>query len=1125
MPEAYRLSGAHPSFPVSAPALQSASLRPDSLYFEAHYARQLSSSLMDSETAFSAGELSAVGLMGKIYLAVVKHFLTTLPLDLAGLDSLLVQRLTLPAAKSALEIALDRFPTSRSLDDPRNKAGYLFGDASTTSYRHAYYLSLVLILLADQNPALRSRDGFFTDPELRASSTYQSLSLHLQEFFSVPVAEPGTGQSLLDTLLEPLRHHPDSLLDQLAYISQSWSDILDPDLLRLLLSQIDQLKEEFRLPGGLLSGYSGNPLGQIQSNPHADLEEVRFSPDGDWMPRVVLQAKNAFVWLDQLSKQYQMPISHLDQIPEEELALIARSGINALWLIGLWERSPASQKIKQLCGNPEAVSSAYSLYDYVIAEQLGGEEAYHKLSEAAAKHNIKLAADMVPNHVGIDSRWVAEHPDWFLSLGQPPFPSYSFSGVDLSSDPSAKIYLEDHYYDKSDASVVFKREDSKSGEVRYLYHGNDGTAMPWNDTAQLDFLNPEVREAVIQTILHVASKFPIIRFDAAMTLTQKHYQRLWFPEPGTGGAIPTRSQFGLTKAEFDSKMPNEFWREVVDRVAQEAPDTLLLAEAFWMMEGYFVRNLGMHRVYNSAFMHMLRDEDNQKFRKLIIDTLEVDPQILKRFVNFMNNPDEDTAISQFGSDGKYFGTCLLMSTLPGLPMFGHGQIEGLTEKYGMEYKKAYLDESPNEDLIARHQAEIFPVLHKRHLFADVAHFALYDFELENGSVDQDVIAYSNKFGDQSSLVVFHNKWGSTKGKIKNSAAVNGISHSLIDCLELSEREGDFLLFRDLITHKEYILPLQKVINDGIDFDLGAFHYHAMIDFRTVIDKDGSYQKLHDHLKGQGASQLESRRQEIQLEPLAQGLIAILEGLSAPGDQPSTEIPGDLLQEDLLPDKALLDLSSSFLTAFKTHLPGSFHALIDSEESVQNRLSCLFRLISRAKSSPFQRVLPLLVPWVFLAPAYPDQIENDLIPLLKGYFQRVRNSEAEASPHRQYSLDDLKASLALWHNLTGMPLESDQLNEIWFNTPELREYLNIHDFKGQTYFNKESMEILLPLTFALYWLKQLLGSEPKTKSAFDVDNRIFESYQLAREALLKSNFLVNDFRRILQEGLEGGIPRA
>ena len=73
-------------------------------------------------------------------------------------------------------------------------------------------------------------------------------------------------------------------------------------------------------------------------------------------------------------------------------------------------------------------------------------------------------------------------------------------------------------------------------------------------------------------------------------------------------------------------MPVEFWREVVDRVAAEAPDTLLLAEAFWLMEGYFVRTLGMHRVYNSAFMNMLRDEENAKYRLVIKNTLEFDPR-------------------------------------------------------------------------------------------------------------------------------------------------------------------------------------------------------------------------------------------------------------------------------------------------------------------------------------------------------------------------------------------------------------------------------------------------------------------------------------------------------------------
>jgi len=183
----------------------------------------------------------------------------------------------------------------------------------------------------------------------------------------------------------------------------------------------------------------------------------------------------------------------------------------------LWERSPASMRIKQKMGNPDAVASAYSLMDYQIAGLLGGWQALDNLRLRAWNRGIRLSADMVPNHMGIDSTWVMEHPDWFLSLAYPPFPNYTFNGENLSSRDQVGIYLEDHYYEKSDAAVVFKRVEHGSGRVQYIYHGNDGTSMPWNDTAQLDYLKSEVREAVIQTILHVARNFPIIRFDAAMT--------------------------------------------------------------------------------------------------------------------------------------------------------------------------------------------------------------------------------------------------------------------------------------------------------------------------------------------------------------------------------------------------------------------------------------------------------------------------------------------------------------------------------------------------------------------------------------------------------------------------------
>ncbi len=150
---------------------------------------------------------------------------------------------------------------------------------------------------------------------------------------------------------------------------------------------------------------------------------------------------------------------------------------------------------------------------------------------------------------------------------------------------------------------------------------------------------------------------------------------------------------------------------------------------------------------------MLRDEDNASYRQVIKNTLEFDPQILKRYVNFMNNPDEKTAVEQFGKGDKYFGICTLMATMPGLPMFGHGQIEGFSEKYGMEYRHAKLDERIDDSFVERHQREISPLLHRRRLFSEVDHFLLYDFYTDSGQVNEDVFAFSNQADDRHCLVL------------------------------------------------------------------------------------------------------------------------------------------------------------------------------------------------------------------------------------------------------------------------------------------------------------------------------------------------------------------------------------
>jgi hypothetical protein len=823
------------------------------------------------ERAVKAGQLNATGLIDEIL-----HYVVRLYVEQQNSDSVqqaldwVDEELGKEAVDTALRRFVDEFPPVAIYRREATIETYLKGETDGVPHRQIVLEEMLMLWLANMNPALTSFMELFDDAVLEKETVYPQIVSSLQEFFETQPTFGPDDQFLVDMLRCPVLAVPHSIAGQLEYIRERWGYLLGKYLYRVLGS-LDLIGEEEKMT------FVGPGPSQVYDFAGLELELERFSPDRDWMPRLVLIAKHTYVWLSQLSRQYQRTITRLDQIPDEELDTLASRGFSGLWLIGLWERSPASQKIKQMCGNPEAVASAYSLFDYQIAGDLGGQAAYQNLKDRAWRRGIRMASDMVPNHMGVYSKWMVEHPDWFIALDYSPFPAYTFNGPDLSWDERVGIYLEDHYYDRSDAAVVFKRVDRWTGDEKYIYHGNDGTSMPWNDTAQLDFLNPEVREAVIQTILHVARQFPIIRFDAAMTLAKRHYQRLWFPEPSTGGAIPTRSEQGLTKDEFNARIPNEFWREVVDRVAEETPDTLLLAEAFWLLEGYFVRTLGMHRVYNSAFMNMLRDEKNAEYRLVIKNTLEFDPEILKRFVSFMNNPDEETAAAQFGSGDKYFGICTMMATLPGLPMFGHGQVEGFAEKYGMEYQRAYWDEHPDGDLVQQHEREIFPLLRRRHLFAEVRDFLLYDFYSPEGYVNEDVFAYSNRTGDERSLVIYHNKYADARGWIQNSAAYlvkagDGertlAQRKLGEGLGLHDDGNNFCIFRDHVTGLEYIRSSQELCQKGLYVELGAYKHHVFLDFREVRDNEWhQYAHLTGYLNGRGVPSIEEALKEILLRPI------------------------------------------------------------------------------------------------------------------------------------------------------------------------------------------------------------------------------------------------------------------
>ena len=881
------------------------------------------------ESTVNAGALFAMGLIDELNHAMVAKFRKDVdPTVLSDALGWFAKRTGKAEVDRLLLRFCEEFPSLAVYRGELSAAEWLAGATEGLANREAAFEELMMLWLANRNPAFAPFKELFEDSRLRLGTAYEGVTASLPDYFETrPVLRPELG-TLLDALMKPMTDAPDSLKAQLELIRELWADELGPDLKRVLLA-VDTIREEdiaiwmrfnpaapdkyqhgapgfggegfkgdeyvgfehfdgYDEQGGFYLGRDGQKLRRYAADYQAPLNEYEaFSADQAWMPTVVMMAKATYVWLEQLSQKYGRHIHRLDQIPDDELRLLADRGMTALWLIGLWERSTASQTIKRLRGHEDAVASAYSLKEYRIADDLGGNAGYESLRDRAGRYGIRLASDMVPNHMGIDSPWVIENPDWFLYRWESPFPSYSFDGPDLSSDSRAEIKIEDHYYDQTDAAVAFRIRNHADGATRFMYHGNDGTTFAWNDTAQLDYSKAAVREHVIQTILYVARLFPIIRFDAAMVLAKRHVQRLWFPLPGAGGSIPSRAENAMSQDEFEALMPHEFWREVVDRVAVEVPGTLLLAEAFWLLEGYFVRTLGMHRVYNSAFMNMLRDEENAKYRSYLKKTVEFDPDILKRYVNFMSNPDERTAIDQFGSGDKFFGCCVLLATLPGLPMFGHGQVEGFTERYGMEYKQAKMREVPDERLVGRHQSEIAPLLKRRWQFAESENFLLYDFWTESGSVDENVFAYSNRSGGASSVILYNNSYGSTGGTMHHSAAsVEKASgqmkeRSLAEGLALEGwaqggAGGAVVTYRDSVSGLEYLRRSSDVIGRGLSMPLRGYQYAVLLEWRELRSTaEEPWDVLSDALNGAGVYSIREALKGLKLRPLAEALRQVL----------------------------------------------------------------------------------------------------------------------------------------------------------------------------------------------------------------------------------------------------------
>jgi Alpha amylase, catalytic domain len=351
-----------------------------------------------------------------------------------------------------------------------------------------------------------------------------------------------------------------------------------------------------------------------------------------WSRYPTLYEINTWVWLSELQSKYGKTVE-LGSVPPAEWDAIAALGFDAIWLMGVWERSPAGIAIanrnRQLLGDfrralpnflPEDnIGSPYCVRRYMADPHLGGPEGLAHARSEVVKRDMRLILDFVPNHVAPDHPWASDHPEYFVRGG----------ADDLKTDPSSYVEV---------LGNVFAR-------------GRDPYFPAWPDVLQLNAFNPSLRRAAVETLSDIARQCDGVRCDMAMLLMNSVFERTW----------------GARVGQWPS---TDYWREVIPSIKALHPDFLFIAEAYWDLE-WELQQQGFDFCYDKRLYDRLEHGNARSVRLHLSADLAFQAKLLR----FLENHDEPRAAAAFAPEREE-AAAVVTATLPGARLFHEGQFEG-----------------------------------------------------------------------------------------------------------------------------------------------------------------------------------------------------------------------------------------------------------------------------------------------------------------------------------------------------------------------------------------------------------------------------------------------------------------
>ncbi|MFZ2488297.1 MAG: alpha-amylase family glycosyl hydrolase [Anaerolineae bacterium] len=487
-----------------------------------------------------------------------------------------------------------------------------------------------------------------------------------------------------------------------------------------------------------------------------------------WPKNPLLYEINTWAWLEQLSQQQGHTVT-LATVPQAELERIAAYGFDGVWLMGIWQRSPAGQEVARAipalqeeyrralpdCRTEDIVGSPYCILDYRVDAALGGDAELATLRGRLADLGLLLMLDFVPNHLARDHAWTTQHPDWLVQ-----------------GTTDALAHAPENYFTAADAD----------GQWHVYAHGRDPYLPGWSDTVQVDYRHPAARRAMADYLVALAERCDGARCDMAMLVTRDVFLRTW------GGMFDTERA--------------EFWPEVATTLHALHPGFVLLAEVYWNLE-WELQQQGFDYTYDKRLYDRLLERDAVD----VTMHLTADMDYQNHLARFVENHDERRAVTAFGEQ-RSLAAALLSYTVPGLRLFHEGQLDGWRVKLPVQLgrRPAEATNPPVQTFYHRLLAALSqPVFHdgQWRLFAPMQEWA-------GNPTHRHIVAHGWKWHDDMRLIFVN---------------LSPEPAQAVVPLDWPQLAGSNWRLDDILNDASYVRRGDEMIGNGLYIHLPAYGYH------------------------------------------------------------------------------------------------------------------------------------------------------------------------------------------------------------------------------------------------------------------------------------------------------------